>query len=78
MSPCAGETVANDETGLIIERNNPQALARGLVWFFEHQKKIAAMGIMARQRMIMNFSWDNYVEQTMAFYRTSLAHHNSK
>jgi glycosyltransferase involved in cell wall biosynthesis len=72
------ETVAHGETGFIVERRNTRALAQGLVWFFENQDKIARMGEMGRLRMVKFFSWENYIEQTLALYQTSLAHHNSK
>ncbi len=71
------ETVDQGKTGYIVKRNDPQALAQGLLWFYGHQNEISVMGMAARQRMLKLFSWDNFVREVLNLYQVAIAHHDS-
>jgi len=62
------ETVISNLTGYIVNRNNPQALAQGLLWFFKNQNEIPKMGEEARRRMIELFSWEKFSSQMLDLY----------
>ncbi len=69
------ETVVDGETGVIVSRNDPKALAEGIHWFFENPDQIPIMGQKARQHMISQFDWEIYYQKTLEMYEASLMHH---
>ena len=71
------ESVAHGKTGLIVPRGDPQALARGFLWFLEHQSEIQRMGVVARQRMSQQFSWERYSTEMISLFQAAIAHRNS-
>jgi glycosyltransferase involved in cell wall biosynthesis len=62
------ESVIDGETGRIVPRRDPSALARGMQWFCANQAVLPAMGRHGRERMVRDFSWDHFSREMMAFY----------
>jgi glycosyltransferase involved in cell wall biosynthesis len=64
------EIVDDGDTGLIIEPQNPQALARAIEDLLDDPERSAQMGQTARRRAIERFSPARQVEELLAVYRS--------
>jgi glycogen(starch) synthase len=63
------EVVIDGETGLIVERENSDALAAAIASLLEHPEVTAQMGRAARDRAQAAFSWERHVDAFDALYR---------
>jgi glycosyltransferase involved in cell wall biosynthesis len=52
------ETVKDQQTGLLVDKNNPQQVADALVTLLENDSLRRAMGERAREHVLKNFTWD--------------------
>lgn len=66
------ESVVNGQSGIIISRDDSQALAHGLIWFHEHQSRLLPMGVAARQRMIKSFTWEDFSDGMMKMFNCAM------
>jgi glycogen(starch) synthase len=71
------EVLAHEETGLLVESENSQALAEAIIFLLTHPNDAARMGHAARQRARELFSWEQCVEAYDALYKT-LAQNNPR
>ena len=55
------ETVADHETGFLVERNDPRALAEAILELLKNDALRERMGRAARQRALEHFHWDIFV-----------------
>ena len=62
------ESVLDGQTGRIVRRGDPQALAEGMQWFWNNQSLLAAMGQQGRDRMVREFSWERFSQEMLAFF----------
>jgi glycosyltransferase involved in cell wall biosynthesis len=62
------ESVIQGETGLIVPRGDPHALAQGMGWFWANQSKLHNMGSQGRERMLQKFTWDRFSLEMNAFF----------
>lgn len=62
------EQVEHDESGLIAESNNGHALARCLTDALQDPKRVAKLGLAARERVISLFSEEGMVREHEALY----------
>jgi len=62
------ESVVNGDTGLIVRRGDPQALAEGMQWCWTNQSNLAAMGKRRRDRMVREFSWERFSREMLALF----------
>lgn len=67
-----GETVREDATGVVVEPNDPGALARGISRIFESPEATDAMGRRARTLAETKYSWDRVATATAEVYRRLL------
>lgn len=67
------EIVEPHETGIVIEPNNPDSLAWGVVHTLEHPAWASARAANALRTLETNFSWQRIAAQTIATYRQVLA-----
>jgi starch synthase len=62
------EVVADGRTGLLIEPDDPAALAGAINALIADPARAAAMGQRGRQRAATEFSWATVAEQTVRLY----------
>ena len=62
------EIVSDGETGILVEPDNPSALAEALVRLLEDRPRARAMGGAGRQRVEETFSWESITEKLKALY----------
>jgi glycosyltransferase involved in cell wall biosynthesis len=62
------ETVKNDETGFLVDKNDPKALAQAIVSLLENDQMREAMGRAARRRVLEHFTWDKAAQRTFDRY----------
>jgi glycosyltransferase involved in cell wall biosynthesis len=63
------EVVTNGITGFVVPPNNPGALREKLVWLRDHPDKGHAMGVVARERVLKEFTWAAVVQRCLEAYR---------
>jgi glycogen(starch) synthase len=56
------EVVQHDETGLLVEMENPEDLADAVVHLIEHPDKARRLGLQGRLRAREKFSWSGYID----------------
>lgn len=66
------EVVENGINGLLVAPDDPGALANGIIWFFDNQEQIALMGINGRKKMVESFSWEQYRQQMLDFFKSAM------
>jgi len=67
------ETVRNNETGLLVERGNSDALAEGLMKFLFDKPLREKIGAKGRGFVMENFTWDICAQKMLKVYRDALA-----
>lgn len=63
------EVVVHEQTGLLVENENSDALAEGVLFLLNNPEAARQMGQRARCRAIEKFSWDQYVDSYDALYK---------
>jgi glycosyltransferase involved in cell wall biosynthesis len=63
------EVVLHEETGLLVEQENPGALADGIMTLLADHDAASEMGHKARQRSQEIFSWEACVNAYDSLYR---------
>ena len=63
------EVVTDGRTGLLVERENSQALADAIVYLLDHQDVATKMGQAAQSRAREKFGWKNHVDDFDALYQ---------
>jgi glycogen(starch) synthase len=63
------EVVVDGETGLLVEPENPEALARAIVCLLEDPALAARMGQAGRRRAEEAFSWEHHLEAYEALFQ---------
>lgn len=66
-----GTTFVNirDETGLVVEPRNPEALRKAMQYLWDRPERAAAMGRQAEQRYWRHFTADQMVQSYVELYR---------
>jgi glycosyltransferase involved in cell wall biosynthesis len=64
-----GEAVEDGVTGCLVPRQDPAALAEGIVSLLSDPERAKALGLAARERMMERFQLTTMVEGTLAVYR---------
>ena len=72
------ESVVHGQTGWIVPRGDPEALASGLEWFHAHRTEVEGMGANGRARMIRHFTWERFSEQMAALFGAAIQTHRSR
>jgi glycogen(starch) synthase len=63
------EIVVHQQTGLLVEKEDTQGLARAIVFLFEHPEVAVRMGQAAQARMKAKFNWEAHVNSYDRIYR---------
>jgi len=61
--------VIDGESGLVIPRKNPEAIARAIEYMYEHPEERKKMADAARQRMQTEYHIDGTIDKMLAFYK---------
>jgi L-malate glycosyltransferase len=61
------ELIRHEESGLLFEPDDPDALRAALAWLLEHPGARRRLSVAARQRVIENFSLERCVQQNLAW-----------
>jgi len=56
------ETIKDKETGYLVEKNDPRALASAILTLLENDDLAQRMGRAGRQRAMEHFTWDRVAE----------------
>jgi glycogen(starch) synthase len=67
------EVVVDGETGILIEREDSDALTAAITFLLDHPERAREMGKAARRHVLERFSWDRYVDSCDALYRKLIA-----
>jgi len=65
------EVVEDGVTGFVVPPNNPTALSEKLRGLADHPEQAAAMGKVARQRVLERFTWAKVVKRCLRIYATA-------
>ncbi len=63
------DIICPGHSGLVAERQDPDAFAQAIIALFEDRARLRCMGDAARQRVASEFSQGRMVERTLDFYR---------
>lgn len=63
------EVVLDGETGFLVEREDPGALAQAIVTLLADPEMMKKLGDSAREHVFKNFSWDAYLEAHDQLYQ---------
>jgi glycosyltransferase involved in cell wall biosynthesis len=62
------EIIVDGQTGILVERENPSALADALLWLLDNPALAEEMGRAGRRRAVEKFSWDRITEELKSCY----------
>lgn len=62
------EIVEDGKTGFVVEPNSAGALREKILWLRNHPSEAAAMGNLARDRVLENFTWTSVVARCLEAY----------
>jgi glycogen(starch) synthase len=63
------EVVVDGETGLVVAKEDPVALARAIIRLLTDPQRATAMGQSARRRALERFGWERFLTDYDALYR---------
>jgi glycogen synthase len=66
------EIIVHQQTGLVVDQENPRALAAAIRFLFNHPESAVRMGQSARHRLQKHFSWKRHVDAYDRLYRKLL------
>jgi glycogen(starch) synthase len=72
------EMILDRETGLLVEKEDPKALADAIGILLQHPNDARRMGKAARRRALETFSFDRHVEAYDALYRMLVPNERTK
>jgi glycosyltransferase involved in cell wall biosynthesis len=55
------EVVIDRETGFLVDKENPEALAKAIAFLLDHPVRATQMGQAARDRVQRDFDWERHV-----------------
>jgi glycosyltransferase involved in cell wall biosynthesis len=64
------EVIENERSGLLVETNQPEDLARSISRLIDNKDEAAKMGLMARQRYLDSFSVDLMAQRMVNLYES--------
>lgn len=78
VTPVAGvsEVVTDSETGILVDRDNPQELAVALINILNNPDLAAKIGRQARAHVIENYEWKQRTKQILDIYEEIVATQN--
>lgn len=70
------ETIAHDQTGFLVEKQNPTELADAILKLLKDDDLRESLGKAARKRAMTQFTWDQVAEQAIEKYTRLLGQSN--
>jgi glycosyltransferase involved in cell wall biosynthesis len=67
-----GEFIRNGETGLLVPPSAPKELAAAIGYLLGNREDVQRLGINAKRRFEENHSYEQFIENTISFYRSAL------
>lgn len=67
------ETVIDGETGILVEKKNPKAIADAIIYLIEHPDERIKMGLAGRKRFKANYTFDKSVDNLIKVFNNILA-----
>ncbi len=64
------EVNLHNETGIVIEPNNPEKLAESILMLYEDENLRSKLGKNARKRVVENYNWEKNVSQMINLYKS--------
>jgi len=71
---CIPEVITDDKTGLVVEPNDPEALARAMEKLLNNPEKRKQLAINAHQRSQDFYNRKRWLEETIAAYQKAIIH----
>ena len=68
--PGSRDLILPGETGLLAPAQDPEALAKAILWMLEHPEERRAMGRLGRERIARDFSPERYTEIFADLFRS--------
>jgi glycosyltransferase family 4 len=68
--PGSRDLILPGETGLLAPAQDPEALAKAILWMLEHPEERRAMGCLGRERIARDFSPERYTEIFADLFRS--------
>lgn len=68
----SGDVVVDGLNGIVIPPNNPNSLATALEEMHRHRDRAREMGAAARERVVANFTWDDFRERLLNAYARAM------
>jgi glycosyltransferase involved in cell wall biosynthesis len=63
------ELVIHQQTGLLVDKENPEALAKAMAFLFDNPQEATRMGQAARDRVKTKFDWERHVNAYERLYQ---------
>jgi len=67
------ETVIDGETGILVEKQNPEEIAKAIIYLIENPDMRAKMGLAARKRFEENYTIDKNIDNTIKVFNKVLS-----
>lgn len=68
--PLWRQIVEDADCGLLVDPQNPSAIAEAMTWLFEHPAEAEAMGERGRGAVKTHYNWDVEAQKLLTLYRT--------
>lgn len=68
----AGDVVRDGVEGIIVQPGDVDAIAAAIEHLYRHPEIVASMSAAARQRVVENFTWDQYRTRLLAAYERAI------
>jgi glycosyltransferase involved in cell wall biosynthesis len=68
----AGDVVRDGVEGIIVQPGDVDAIAAAIEHLYRHPEIVASMSAAARQRVVKNFTWDQYRTRLLAAYERAI------
>jgi len=70
--PLWRQIVEGAECGLLVDPENPQAIADAIAWLFDHPSEAEAMGKRGQQAVMAQYNWSSEAQKLIDLYRQLL------
>ena len=64
--------VQDEQSGLMVDPKDPEAIANAICWLLEHPQEAEEMGKRGRAAALARYSWEAEGARLVNFYRSTL------
>jgi len=68
----SGDVVRDGIEGIIVPSGDVDAIASAIEHFYRHPEIVSTMGVVARKRVVDNFTWDHFRQRLLAAYERAM------